>query len=312
MAEALDRLAEGLEADEESSAAVGRGQFDAEYTRCQRRTSSAKPSSACGTTWPAMSGRWRPRSRSALKCSSDRPTSFKPRRRSASSTRTSPPASTTPNAFKVPSCPAMPSPRASSTDTCLYMLRDGVSGDFPWFHKLDAWRLMAAVDCTGHGVPGAFMSSLGHNALQHIGKVYTQPGKILDRLNEMARNVLHRGEGQPRGGKPGARRHGSGTGFHQPRGAKDGVRRRQLPGLSRAQRRSDRTQARQTRHCQLRARRIQVQHADRALGGWRHSVLRIRRISRPIRRAQGRKFMRKRFRSMLAELSPPWTGRRPN
>ena len=54
---------------------------------------------------------------------------------------------------------------------------------------------MAAVDCTGHGVPGAFMSLLGHNALQHIGKVYTQPGKILDRLNEMARDVLHRGEG---------------------------------------------------------------------------------------------------------------------
>jgi serine phosphatase RsbU (regulator of sigma subunit) len=73
------------------------------------------------------------------------------------------------------------------------MPRDGVSGDFPWFHKLDAWRMFAAVDCTGHGVPGAFMSLLGHNALQHIGKVYTQPGKILDRLNELARNVLHRG-----------------------------------------------------------------------------------------------------------------------
>ena len=75
------------------------------------------------------------------------------------------------------------------------MPRDGVSGDFPWFHKLDAWRMFAAVDCTGHGVPGAFMSLLGHNALQHIGKVYTQPGKILDRLNEHARNVLHRGTG---------------------------------------------------------------------------------------------------------------------
>ena len=37
------------------------------------------------------------------------------------------------------------------------------------------------------------MSLLGHNALQHIGKVYTKPGKILDRLNEMARTVLHRG-----------------------------------------------------------------------------------------------------------------------
>ena len=73
----------------------------------------------------------------------------------------------------------------------LYMPRDGVSGDFPWFHKLDAWRMFAA-DCTGHGVPGAFMSLLGHNALQHIGKVYTQPGNILDRLNEHARNVLHR------------------------------------------------------------------------------------------------------------------------
>jgi serine phosphatase RsbU (regulator of sigma subunit) len=72
----------------------------------------------------------------------------------------------------------------------MYMPRDGVSGDFPWFHKLGAWRMFGAVDCTGHGVPGAFMSLLGHNALGHICKVYTAPHKILDRLNQLGREAL--------------------------------------------------------------------------------------------------------------------------
>ncbi|MGB0918267.1 MAG: PP2C family protein-serine/threonine phosphatase, partial [Flavobacteriales bacterium] len=43
--------------------------------------------------------------------------------------------------------------------------RDIVSGDFYWLQEFDDKIMVAAVDCTGHGVPGAFMSIIGNNAL---------------------------------------------------------------------------------------------------------------------------------------------------
>jgi hypothetical protein len=46
--------------------------------------------------------------------------------------------------------------------------RDVVSGDFYWFEKIDNLIFAAAVDCTGHGVPGAFMSMIGTTLLNEI------------------------------------------------------------------------------------------------------------------------------------------------
>ncbi|MBE9467037.1 MAG: SpoIIE family protein phosphatase [Bacteroidetes bacterium] len=46
--------------------------------------------------------------------------------------------------------------------------RDVVSGDFYWFEKIDNLIFVAAVDCTGHGVPGAFMSMIGTTLLNEI------------------------------------------------------------------------------------------------------------------------------------------------
>jgi serine phosphatase RsbU (regulator of sigma subunit) len=60
-----------------------------------------------------------------------------------------------------------------------YRPRDGVSGDFYWFHSVGRVRMFSAIDCTGHGVPGAFMSLIGHNALERVTKVYTQPDRVL-------------------------------------------------------------------------------------------------------------------------------------
>ena len=77
-----------------------------------------------------------------------------------------------------------------------YRPRDIVSGDFYFFHSVGRVRLLAAVDCTGHGVPGAFMSLVGYNALRHVTKVFTQPCKILDKLNSAALDVL-RSESSP-------------------------------------------------------------------------------------------------------------------
>ncbi len=50
----------------------------------------------------------------------------------------------------------------------LYLPRDIVSGDFYWSHKVDNKVFFSAADCTGHGVPGAFMSMLGITLLNEI------------------------------------------------------------------------------------------------------------------------------------------------
>jgi serine phosphatase RsbU (regulator of sigma subunit) len=75
----------------------------------------------------------------------------------------------------------------------LYKPKDIVSGDFYWFDQIDGKVMFAAVDCTGHGVPGAFMSIVGHNLLKQIvgRNTTTQPAKILDELNKGVRDTLH-------------------------------------------------------------------------------------------------------------------------
>lgn len=68
----------------------------------------------------------------------------------------------------------------------LYLPRDIVSGDFYWSAKINEKTLFAAADCTGHGVPGAFMSMLGITLLNEIittlpnNKI--QPNNILNEL----------------------------------------------------------------------------------------------------------------------------------
>ncbi len=68
----------------------------------------------------------------------------------------------------------------------IYRPRDIVSGDFYWLTKANNRVVMAVVDCTGHGVPGAFMSLIGNNLLDKIIKVQgiTEPARILNLMNE--------------------------------------------------------------------------------------------------------------------------------
>lgn len=67
-----------------------------------------------------------------------------------------------------------------------YKPRDIVSGDFYWINKKDKQIIIIAADCTGHGVPGAFMSMLGIAYLNEIvnKENITSPDKILNRLRE--------------------------------------------------------------------------------------------------------------------------------
>jgi len=70
--------------------------------------------------------------------------------------------------------------------------RDIVSGDFYWLQEYDDKILIAAVDCTGHGVPGAFMSIIGNNALNAAVREegLTTPSLILDSLNRGVSSTL--------------------------------------------------------------------------------------------------------------------------
>jgi serine phosphatase RsbU (regulator of sigma subunit) len=67
----------------------------------------------------------------------------------------------------------------------LYKPKAIVSGDFYWINKTGDRLICAVADCTGHGVPGAFMSLLGYNMLENIAKQMKniEPVTILETLN---------------------------------------------------------------------------------------------------------------------------------
>ncbi|WKN32585.1 PAS domain S-box protein [Porifericola rhodea] len=73
-----------------------------------------------------------------------------------------------------------------------YKARDVVSGDFPWFLQRGEDVFIAAVDCTGHGVPGALISLIGYFLLNDIvrSRKITDPGMILDQLDEGVTQTL--------------------------------------------------------------------------------------------------------------------------
>lgn len=79
----------------------------------------------------------------------------------------------------------------------LYKPKDIVSGDFYWMSKKDDYVMIAAVDCTGHGVPGAFMSIVGNNQLNHAVNVKAarKANEILDFLNLGVTRSLHQKKG---------------------------------------------------------------------------------------------------------------------
>lgn len=74
----------------------------------------------------------------------------------------------------------------------LFKPKDIVSGDFYWMEDKKDTVIFAAVDCTGHGVPGAFMSIVGHNLLDRVvsEQKITEPARILDELNKSISDTL--------------------------------------------------------------------------------------------------------------------------
>ncbi|HKK58425.1 MAG TPA: two-component regulator propeller domain-containing protein [Salinivirga sp.] len=75
----------------------------------------------------------------------------------------------------------------------LFKPKDIVSGDFFWYIKKGTTRIFTAADCTGHGVPGAFMSIIGNNLLNQIvtEEDITDPAEILTELDEKIKQSLN-------------------------------------------------------------------------------------------------------------------------
>lgn len=86
----------------------------------------------------------------------------------------------------------------------LFKPRDIVSGDFYWIRQVNQYTILAAADCTGHGVPGAFMSMLGMSYLNEIvhRREITQANQVLNELRKQIRNSL-RQYGKPEEAKDG-------------------------------------------------------------------------------------------------------------
>ena len=93
----------------------------------------------------------------------------------------------------------------------LYNPRDIVSGDFYWATQIKTtpnqgnskdYLLLAVADCTGHGVPGAFMSMIGNSILNEIilTKKITSPSAILSSLNRSIFKVLKQNTSESRDG----------------------------------------------------------------------------------------------------------------
>jgi two-component system, sensor histidine kinase LadS len=74
----------------------------------------------------------------------------------------------------------------------LFQPKDIVSGDFYWFTKIDNKILVAVADCTGHGIPGAFMSVLGISLLNQIiiEEKNTDVSLILQRLDHKLKKAF--------------------------------------------------------------------------------------------------------------------------
>ncbi|MDQ3048243.1 MAG: tetratricopeptide repeat protein [Bacteroidota bacterium] len=77
-----------------------------------------------------------------------------------------------------------------------YQPKDIVSGDFYWFERWGGKSLFAAVDCTGHGVPGAFMSIVGFNLLNQAVNEHglNKPNLLLNALNKGITKTLKQTE----------------------------------------------------------------------------------------------------------------------
>lgn len=189
MALAVNRLADGLQATRAFSLEVGRGHFDAEYTPLSEEDALGrailKMRDDLATNEAELEAKVQARTAEVEDQRQRIEVLYSDLRDSIE------------YAERIQKA-ILPTPLERSSvfrhNAVFYRPRDVVSGDFHWFHSVGRLRMFAAVDCTGHGVPGAFMSLIGYQGLERVTKVYTEPNDVLSALNRSARQVLHSNE----------------------------------------------------------------------------------------------------------------------
>lgn len=84
----------------------------------------------------------------------------------------------------------------------LYLPKDIVAGDFYWMDTIENEVLFAAADCTGHGVPGAMVSVVCHNALTRVVREFGmhQPAEILDKVTDLVIETFERSDHEVKDG----------------------------------------------------------------------------------------------------------------
>jgi len=88
---------------------------------------------------------------------------------------------------------------ACAESSVLWQPRDGVGGDIYWVHSQGPHTTIAVIDCTGHGVPGGFMTMLAIATLERIftAEENLSPGEILTRLSDLTRGLLNQDAANP-------------------------------------------------------------------------------------------------------------------
>jgi serine phosphatase RsbU (regulator of sigma subunit) len=91
--------------------------------------------------------------------------------------------------------------------TVFWQPKDVVGGDFYWSGQMGTARVLVVMDCTGHGVPGAFMTIIAHSAMEQIcathnashslGKQPPHPATILNELHHRIIALLHKDHDRP-------------------------------------------------------------------------------------------------------------------
>ncbi len=84
----------------------------------------------------------------------------------------------------------------------LYKPKDIVAGDFYWIESVDDQVIFAAADCTGHGVPGAMVSVVCHNAMNRAVREFglRNPAEILDKTRELVIETFDKSESEVKDG----------------------------------------------------------------------------------------------------------------
>lgn len=88
--------------------------------------------------------------------------------------------------------PSLPLEQIFPSSFLIFLPRDVVSGDFFWLEENEDYAFFAVADCTGHGIPGAFISMIGTILLNEIynSKKLRAPNEILDELNRLVELTL--------------------------------------------------------------------------------------------------------------------------